>query len=51
MGFSIEAFFEELRETLAKEQKAGKTVKQLSKIISEAYVYAIQCNIIKKDGD
>ena len=47
MGFSIEAFFEELNEILAKDQKAAKTLKELKSFVAWEENYACQCGIIK----
>ena len=46
MGFSLEMFFEELAEVLAKDQKCAKTVKQLRKLIEENAAYAKSCGLI-----
>jgi len=46
MGFSLEMFFEELQEILAKDQKAKKTVNQLKKAIQENEAYAKTCGLI-----
>jgi len=49
MGFSLESFFEQLFDVLDREQKAGKTVKQLREKIENQYKYAEQCGYINKD--
>ncbi len=43
MGFSLELFFEELNEILAKDQKAAKTVKQIKRLVAEREQYAKEC--------
>jgi septation ring formation regulator EzrA len=48
MGFSLESFFEQLFDVLDREQKAGKTVKQLREKIENQYKYAEQCGYINK---
>ena len=47
MGFSIESFFEELNEILAKDQKAAKTLKELKSLVTWEEGYARQCGVIK----
>ena len=47
MGFSLEMFFEELKEILNKDQKAKKTVTQLRNLIGKNYEYAKSCGLIE----
>ena len=49
MGFSLKKFFDELKLILDKDQKAAKTVRELSKEIESAKQYAEQCGQLKKD--
>jgi len=48
MGFSLDLFFNELNEILAKDQKAAKTLKQLKRLVAESEEYAKECGHIKK---
>jgi hypothetical protein len=47
MGFSLEQFFRELEEILAKDQKAARTVRELSRIIERKKKYAEECGQFK----
>ena len=47
MGFSLKSFFDELKLILDKDQKAAKTVRELSKEIESAKQYAEQCGQLK----
>ena len=51
MGFSLDQFFAELLEILAKEQKAAKTVRELSTAIRDAERYARQCGQLPRRND
>lgn len=46
MGFSLELFFEELKELLARDMKPKQKLKQLEQLITEAEKYARECNQI-----
>jgi len=50
MGFSLEEFFEELDEILSKtDQKAAKTVKEISVAVAFWKKYAQECGQLPRD--
>jgi hypothetical protein len=49
MGFSLEAFFEEVLSILSKDQTAEETVTELAECFKGAREYAAQCGQIPKE--
>ena len=48
MGFSLEAFIEELRRILGADCKAAPRLRRIQRAVDEAEKYAIQCGDLRR---
>lgn len=47
MGFSLEVFFQDLKTALNQDKKAGKSLKDIKRIVAQAEQYARECGQLK----